>query len=118
MNVMHGNSKALKATASVSPGKLGSFRKNRGAGSHRFYLGGFRRRTPGPSPFLALHEAANCSVSARCGTALVPVEAGQFWQHAPDRLGGALRLVLPHRWQGGVDRAFRPDIKGLAANSS
>jgi hypothetical protein len=27
MNVMHGNSKALKATASVSPGKLGSFRK-------------------------------------------------------------------------------------------
>jgi hypothetical protein len=51
MNVMHGNSKALKATASVSPGKLGSFRKKPRRRSHRFYLGGFRRRTPGPPPF-------------------------------------------------------------------
>jgi hypothetical protein len=44
------------SAASLTAGKLGSFRKNIAGGSHRFCFGGFRRRTPGPPPFSSMNS--------------------------------------------------------------
>ena len=54
---------------------------------------------------LSLHEAADRARSARCGAALVTIEAKQVRQGAPDRFGCARRLVGRHRWQR-VDGTF------------
>jgi hypothetical protein len=54
---------------------------------------------------LALHEAADRAVPARCGTALITIEAKQVGESAGDRFGGARRLLGRHRRQR-VDGTF------------
>jgi hypothetical protein len=48
---------------SLAAGRLGSFRKNVSAGSHRLGFGGFRRRTPGPPPFNPSTYCDSCLTS-------------------------------------------------------
>ena len=54
---------------------------------------------------LALHETADRAVSARCGPALVAIEAEEVGQSVPDRFGCARRLLGRHRRQW-VDGTF------------
>jgi hypothetical protein len=48
---------------------------------------------------LALHEATDGAVSARCCPALIAVEADEVRQRAADRFGRARRLLGRHRRQ-------------------
>jgi hypothetical protein len=57
------------------------------------------------SSFLALREAADRSVSARCGTALVAVEANEFGHDAPRRFCRA-RWLASRQHRQPVDRTF------------
>jgi len=54
---------------------------------------------------LALHETADRAVSARCGPALVAIEAEEVGQSGPDRFGCVRRLLGRHRRQR-VDGTF------------